>query len=179
MPSAPKIDVIGNVGDHVDDFLVVVELQPFLREIAEAHCLANVKLPGIRWHDTQEHLDERGLAGAVVADNTHLLESRKVIVEVIQDHLLVALRVGEFLGDILALKDLRANIDVAGLEPHLPVLDALMSFGLQIVESLLTVARLVATGLWHAAHPLQLRAIEILCTRYLNSLIFNTFLPLL
>ena len=157
--ASAKIDVVGNVCDDIDDLLVIVELQSFLREIAKAHRLANVELTRVRWHDTEEHFDERRLAGAVVADNAHLLEPREVVVEVVEDDLVIALRVGEFLGDILALKDLRAYIYVAGLEPHLPVLDALVSLGLQVVESLLTVARLVSSGLWHAAHPLQFRAI--------------------
>ncbi len=96
MSSPAEIDVVGNVGDDIDDLLVIVELQPLLGEIAEAHRLANVELSGIRRHDAQEHLDEGRLAGAVVADNAHFLESGKVVVEVVEDDLLVALRVGEF-----------------------------------------------------------------------------------
>ena len=43
MLTATHIDIFGDVAHHVDDFLLFVELQPLLREIAEAHGVADVE----------------------------------------------------------------------------------------------------------------------------------------
>ena len=143
-------------------------------EITEAHRIANVKASTVWRYHSQKHLDESGFARAVIADDTHLLKTGEVVVEVLQDHLIV-----ERFRDILALKDLRTNIHVTRLQTNLALLNALLGHLLQFIESLLTVAGLVSAGLWHATHPFQLRAIEVVGPGYLCPAVVEALLSLL
>ena len=122
----------------------------------------------------QEHLDEGGLTGAVVAHDAHLLEAGEVVVEVAQDDFFG--RPG--FGDVLTLEDFRTDVDVLALEAHLPFLDALPGFGLEFVESFLAVAGLVSAGLGLTAHPVEFAAIEVVGVLEFGSAVIHPLLPL-
>ncbi len=157
---ATQVDVVGNVGYHVYDLFVLVKLQSLLREIPEAYRLAYVKLSSVRRHESQEHFHKGGFACAVVSDNAHFLEPGEIVVEVVQDDFLPSV-VLKLLGNVLALEYFRPDVHVAGLQAHLPVFYALLGFGFKLVEGLFAVSCFVPASLWHAAHPLQLGAVEI------------------
>ena len=80
---ASEVYVFGNIGYHVYHFLLLVELQSFLRKIAESYRVADVEAPAIRLFGSQEHFYECALAGSVVANDAHLLETCEVIVEIL------------------------------------------------------------------------------------------------
>ena len=80
---------------------------------------------------------------------------------------------------VLALKYLATYIYIRGFEPQLPFLDALLGHTLQFIEGILAVLSLVSTCLRHAAHPFQLRAVQIVGTRYLGPLVVDAFLTFL
>ena len=84
--TAPHVDILGNVGNHVNHFLLFVELQSFLREIAEAHRITNVELPTVDGLLSEQHLDERALARSVISHDSHLLEACEVVVEVFENN---------------------------------------------------------------------------------------------
>ena len=174
LAAAAEVDVLGNVAHDVDDLLLLVELQALLREVAEANGVADNDATLVDRHLTKQHLDEGRLARAVVAHDAHLLEAREVVVEVPgNDGVAIALRY------VLALEDLGADVDVAGLQPNLAFLNALLGHALQLVEGILAVLGLVAAGLRHAPHPLQLRAVEVVGAGYLGTAVVYALLPLL
>ena len=77
------------------------------------------------------------------------------------------------------LKYLRADIHIAGFQPKLTLLDALVGLGLQLIESLLPIFRFMPPCLWHPSHPLQFRAVEVGCLFYLRPPCIDAFLPFL
>ena len=172
--STAHVDVLGNVLHHIDHLLLLVELQTLLGEIAETHGIANVEPSAVGWHKTKEQSDERGLSRAVVAHDAHLLEAGEVIIEVLEDYLVV-----ESLRYILALEDFAADIDITRLETHLTFLDALFGNTLQLIERLLTIASLMASGLRHAPHPLQFGAVEVVGSGNLRPTVVDALLALL
>ena len=174
MLSTAHVDIFGDVLHDVDHLHLLVELQSLLGEIAEAHGVADVESSAVGRHQSEEQPDKRGLARTVISHDAHLLEAREVIVEVLQDDM-----VAESLRHILALKYLRADIDIARLQTDLPLLDALLGHLLQLIERLLTVAGLMSTGLRHASHPLQFRAVEVVGTGDLCPAVVDTLLALL
>ena len=154
-PATSQIHIVGNGSDDVNHFLLFVELQSLLREIAEAHGFAHHDTSLVNGHLSQQHLDKRRFARAVIAHNTHFLESREIVVEVVEDCNAPL----ESLRDILALENLGTDIHIAGFQSQLPFLDALLCHALQFIESFLAIAGLMASGLWHASHPFQFGAI--------------------
>ena len=84
--TAPHVDILGNIGNHVNHFLLFVELESFLREIAETHRITDVELPTVDGFLAEQHLDERTLARTVVTYDSHLLEACEVVVEVFEDN---------------------------------------------------------------------------------------------
>ena len=174
MLAATHIDIFSDVADDIDDFLLFIKLQSLLREIAEAHGIADVETAFVGWHLSQEQLEEGGLACAVVAHDAHLLEPREIIVEVLEDDQIV-----EAFRHILALEDLRTDIHVRRLQPELSLLDTLLRHALQFVEGLLTIAGLVTTCLGHASHPLEFGAIEVVGARNLRPSVVDALLTLL
>ena len=168
------IDIFSDVLHDIEYFLLFVKLQSLLGKIAEANSIANVESATIWRYHSQEHLDESGFARAVIANDTHLLETGEVVVEILKDDLVV-----ERLRDILALKNLRTNIHITRLQTNLALLNALLDNLLQFIESLLTVASLMTAGLWHTSHPFQLRAIKVVGSCYLSPTVVEAFLSLL
>ena len=162
--AAAVVDVVGDVGYHVNDALVVAELHSVLREVAEAHGVAHVEASAVGRHFAEQHLYECRLARAVVAHDAHLLEALEVVVEVLQYHLLV-----ERFRDVLALEYLRTDVHVLRLQAHLSLLDALLRLALKVVERLLAVACLVSACLRLAAHPLEFAAVEVVGALYLGA----------
>ena len=156
MLTATHINIFRNVLYDIDYFLLLIKLQSFLREITEAHSIANVKTATVWRHHPQEHFDKGGFTRTVIAHDTHFLETGKVIVEILQDHLVI-----KSLRHILTLEDLRTNIDIARLQANLTFLNALFRYLLQFVESLFSISGLVSSGLRHTAHPFQLSAIQV------------------
>ena len=65
-----------------------------------------VKLAAVGLNLAQQHLDEGRFSRSVITHNTHLLEAGKVVVEVVENHLLLS-PVVESLAHILAFKNLR------------------------------------------------------------------------
>ena len=173
-----QVDIVGYLRDDIYHLLVFTELQPLLREVAKAYRLTNVELARIGLHLSQEHLDEGGFSSTIVTHDAHLLESGKVVIEVIENHLLLS-SVIKSLADILALKDFAADIDGGCLQSHLAVLDALLSHLLQFVKGLLTIASLVTTSLRLTAHPVQLPAIEVLGVLNLGTKVVHSLLAFL
>ena len=147
-----QVDIIGNLSNDINHLLVFLELQSLLREITEANRLTDVKLTAIRLNFTQEHLDEGRLTRSVITHDTHLLESGKVVIEVIEYHLLLT-TVIESLAYILTFKYLGADIYGRSLQTHLSVFDTLLSYLLQFIESIFTILSLMPTCLRLAAHP--------------------------
>ena len=168
------IDIFGDVLHDIEYFLLFVKLQSLLGKIAEANSIANVESATIWRYHSQKHLDKGGFARAVIADDTHLLETGKVVVEILKDDLIV-----ERLRDILALKNLRTNVHITRLQTNLALLNALLGNLLQFIESLLTVTSLMTAGLWHTTHPFQLRAIKVVGPCYLSPTVVEAFLSLL
>ena len=107
MAPAAQIDIFGYVAHDIDHLLVVAKLKAVLREVAEAHSVANVEAAAVGLLLAQQQFDEGGLARTVTAYDAHLLETREVVVEVLQNDNVV-----ETLRHILALEDLRADVDV-------------------------------------------------------------------
>ena len=101
MPTTAHIDILGNILHYVNDFLLEVELQAFLGEIAEAYGIADVKTPTVWWHLSEQHFDKGTLSRTVIAHDTHFLETGEIVVEIFQyDFIIKSLR------HILALEDL-------------------------------------------------------------------------
>ena len=175
MPASTKVDIFRNVLDDINDLLLLVEFQSFLREIAEAHGIADVEASAVGLYDAEQHFYERRLASAVVADNAHLLKPREVVIEILQYYGLL-LAVMESLRHILALKNLRAYIHVSRFQSQLPFLYSLFSYTLKVVESLLTIACLVPPGLRHAPHPFKLSPVEVVGPGYLGPLVVYSLL---
>ena len=172
VPAAAHVDIVGNVAHHINHLLLVVKCHAFLREIAEAHGLSNVKASVVGLFQSEQHLDKGGFSCAVVAHDAHLLIAGKIVVEILENDIVFT----PCLRDILTLEYLAADINIARLEPHLPLFDALFGRFLQFVESLLAVSCLVASGLWHTAHPFQLFAVEVVGTGYFSSCVVDTLL---
>ena len=176
--AAAQVYVIGNLRNHVNHLLVFTEFQSLLREIAEANRLADVKLAAVGLNLAQQHLDEGRFSRSVITHNTHLLEAGKVVVEVVENHLLLS-PVVESLAHILAFENLRTYINGRSLQSYLPVFDALLRHLFQLVESILAVFRLVSASLRLTAHPVEFPAVEILRVLYFGSQIVHSLLPLL
>ena len=153
-----QVDIVGYLRDDIYHLLVFPELESLLREIAKAHSLTNVKLTAIRLHLAQEHLDESRFSRTIITYDTHLLKSGKVVVEVIENHLLLS-SVIESLAHILAFEDFRTNIYGRSLQSYLTIFDALLGYLLQLIESILTIFRLMTSSLRLTTHPVQLSAI--------------------
>ena len=175
-----QVDIIGNLGNDINHLLVFLEFQSLLREIAEANRLTDVKLTAVRLNFTQEHLDEGRLTRSVITHDTHLLESGKVVIEVIKYHLLLT-TVIESLANILAFKYLGTDVYGRCFQTHLSVFDTLLSHLLQFIESIFTILSLMTTCLRLAAHPVKLPAVEILgmlnfCSEIIHALL--TFLQI-
>ena len=175
---AAQIYVIGNLRNHVNHLLVFTEFQSLLREIAEANRLADVKLAAVGLNLAQQHLDEGRFSRSVITHNTHLLEAGKVVVEVVENHLLLS-PVVESLAHILAFKNLRTYINSRSLQPYLSVFYTLLCHLLQLVESILAVFRLVSASLRLTAHPVEFPSVEILRVLNFGSQIVHSLLPLL
>ena len=108
MLATTHVDIFSDVLHNIDHLLLLVKLQPFLREIAKAHGISNVEAPAIQWLHAEEHPNKGRFTRTVVANNTQLLETGEVIIEVLQDYL-----IAKSLGDILALEDFAADIDIS------------------------------------------------------------------
>ena len=80
-------DVLGYLGDCVDDALVVVKLDSLLAVVAESHRFANVPLSAVGRHYALQHLDECRFAGSVVAYYSKLFVTCECVVEVVENHL--------------------------------------------------------------------------------------------
>ena len=91
LPSATQIDIIGDISDGIDDFLILIKLQSVLREIAKLHRLTDIELATVGGHDAKEHLDKSRLPRTIVSHDTHLLEAGEVIIEIVEDNLVVPL----------------------------------------------------------------------------------------
>ena len=175
MLAVAQVDIVGYLRDDIYHLLVFPELESLLREIAKAHSLTNVKLTAIRLHLAQEHLDESRFSRTIITYDTHLLKSGKVVVEVIENHLLLS-SVIKSLAHILAFEDFRTNIYGRSLQSYLTIFDALLGYLLQLIESILTIFRLMTSSLRLTTHPVQLSAIEILgmldfCTQIIHALL--------
>lgn len=85
---------------------------------------------------------------------------------------------GEALADVLAFEDFRADIDVAGFQTYLPFLDALPGNSFQFVESIFAVFGFVSACLWHAAHPFQFRAVQVVGSCNLGAFVVDALLSL-
>ena len=172
--AAAVVDIVGDVGYHIYDTLVVAEFHAVLREVTKAHSVAHVKATIVGSYFTEQHLDEGRLASAVVAHDAHLLETLEIVVEVLQNHFLV-----ERLRYVLTLEYLRTNVHILRFQTHLSFLNTLLRLGLKVVECLLTVARLVSACLWLTTHPLQLAAVKVVSTFNLGACCVDAFLTLL
>ena len=85
----------------------------------------------------------------------------------------------ESLAQVVGLEYLVADVGSLDVELHVGVVEALLGHLLQFVEGLLAVAGLMAAGLGHAAHPLQLSAVQVVGALHLHRLGVDTFLTLL
>ena len=169
-----QLDNFGNVLHHVDDLHLLVELKPILRVVAETDGLADVQRTAVGLHQPHQYLDEGRFARSVVAHDTHLLVAGEDVGEIVQ-----YLQVAESLAQVVGLEYLVADVGSLDVELHVGVVEALLGHLLQFVEGLLAVAGLVAAGLGHAAHPLQLGAVQVVGALHLHRLGVDALLPLL
>ena len=176
--AAAQVYVIGNLRNHVNHLLVFAEFQSLLREIAEANRLADVKLATVGLNLAQQHLDEGRFSRSVITHNTHLLEAGKVVIEVVENHLLLP-PVVESLAHILTFENLRTYIYGRSLQPYLSVFDALLCHLLQLVESILAIFRFMSACLRLTSHPVEFSPVEILRVLDFGSQIVHSLLPLL
>ena len=180
MLPAPHVDILCDVAHHIDDLLVFIEVQSFLREIAEAYGIANIELTLVDGFQSEQHLDECRLACAVVAHDAHLLVTREVVIEILQDDDVAAVPFFSVcFRHILALENLRPDVDVARLQPELSLFDALFGHTLQFVESFFARTGFMSTGLRHSSHPFQLAPVEVVGTHNLGACIVDTLLTFL
>ena len=173
MFSAAHVDILCNVAHDINYLLLLIKLQTLLREIAETHGITDIETALVWLYQSEQHLQECGFARTVAAHYTHFLKAGEVIVEVFHnDHIVILLR------DILTLEDLAADIDIAGLQTDLSLLNTLFGDAFQIIKSLFTIAGLMSSGLWHPSHPFQFRAIKVVGTSDLGPFIIDALLPL-
>ena len=92
------LDIVGNFGDGVYDFLVAVEGNAVLAVVSEAHGLAHVEVARVGRHNALQHLDKRGLAYAVGTHDAHFVVAGKDVVEVVEDDF-VAVSFADVVGD--------------------------------------------------------------------------------
>ena len=69
-----QLHIVRNIGDHVDNFLLLIELQSFLREVPEPHRITYHDVSFVHRFQSQQHLDKRRLTRSVRPHNTHLLK---------------------------------------------------------------------------------------------------------
>ena len=169
-----QVNDFGNVPHDIYHLHLLVKLQSLLRIVAEADGLAHIEGAAVRLLQAHQDFDERGFPGAVVADDAHLLVAGEDVREMIQDA-----DIPVCLAEVVRLEYLVADVSGFHLQAHFVIVHALLGHFLQFIESLLAIARLVSTGLRHAAHPLQLRPIEVVGTLYLHTLGIQPLLPLL
>ena len=150
MATATQIYILGNVGYDVYYLLLLVKFQSFLREIAKANGFAYVETPAVGLYLAKQHFDERRFTRTVIAHDTHLLETCKVVIKVVKDNFFGRPR----FGNILAFEYFRANINVAAFKAHLPFFYALFGLGLQFVKCLFAILSLMSARLWLSAHPI-------------------------
>ena len=168
------IDHFGYVAHHVNHLGIVAELYAVLTVVAEAHRLAYVEMSLVGCQLAQQELDEGGFARAVIACDAHLLIAGETVVEVFQNGFL-----SECFRHVLCHEYLRADVSVAHFQAHLLLVDSALCHFLQLVESLFAIACLVASCLWHASHPFQLRAVEVVSPHDFLPRLVQPFLPLL
>ena len=184
MTATSKVDVFSDVAHNIYHLLVLTELQAILREIAETDGVADIEATAVGLLFAQQEFDEGRLSRAVASDDAHLLETCEVVVEVLEDsrHVLLASSFAdgsEGFRHILALENLRADVDVGGLQAYLPFLDALFGDALEFVERILAVFGFVSACLRHTAHPFQFCAIEIVGACHLGSHVVDALLAFL
>ena len=161
--AASEVDVFGYLADGVDDLHLLVELHAVLTVVAEADGLADDEAAAVGLHQAEQHLDERALPRSVSPDDAKLLVAREVVVEVLEDD-----AVSEAFADVFRLEDFAADVGGLRLQLHLLLFQMAVGAFLQVVESLLAVAGLMAASLGHAPHPLELCAVEVRGPRHLS-----------
>ena len=184
MTAATEVDVFSDVAHNIYHFLILAKLQSVLREVAETDSVADVEATAVGLLFAQQEFDEGRLSCAVASDDTHLLEACEVVVEILKDgrHFLLAsgfVDGSESFRHILALENLRADIDVGGLQAYLPFLDALFGNALEFVESIFAVFGFMSACLRHTAHPFQFCAIEVVGASHLGSHVIDALLAFL
>ena len=89
LTSTAQVHIVGDGSYHIDDLILLVKLQTFLREVAELHRLAYHDASFVNGLQSQQHFDKCRLSRTIVANDTHLLKAREVVVEVLEDNDLV------------------------------------------------------------------------------------------
>ena len=179
MAPAAQVDIFGNVSHHINHFLLFVELQSLLREIAEAHGLADVEPAAVGLLYAKQQFYEGALAGSVVADDAHLFVAGEVVVEVFKNGYRVLFSIAKSLRDILTLENFAADVNVAAAQSHLPFLDALLSHALKVGKGLFAIACLVASCLRLSSHPFQFSAVQVVGSCYFRPSVVYALLPFL
>ena len=110
--SATEVNGFGHFAHGINDAFVVIEGHVLLREIAEAHGLANDEATAVGSHLSEEHPNEGTLACAILANDAHLLITRKVVVEILEDDQRRIVGAWKGFADILRLENLAADIRI-------------------------------------------------------------------
>ena len=84
-PTVAEVDIFRDALDDVDDLHLLVELQPFLAIIPEAHSLADIESSAVGRHFSHQHFNKGRFPRPVVADDAQLLVAGEDIVEVFRD----------------------------------------------------------------------------------------------
>ena len=169
-PTVAQVDIFRNALNDVDDLHLLVELQPFLAIIPEAHSLADIESSAVGLHFAHQHFNKGRFPRPIIADDAQLLVAGEDIVEVFRDDNIV-----ESLRDVLRLEYLRTDIRRFHVEVHLSRLALLLGLFLQFVESIDAVFRLRPSGLRLAAHPVQLLAEEVRGALHFGILCLDAF----
>ncbi len=111
---------------------------------------------GRRLSQPRHYVEKRALACAVAADDTHLLASRELIGEAVEDSFVA---VGEI--DVVAVDDLASETRLRHIDIHAVGAQRYRRTLFEIVERIDPVTRLARACLRRGAYPLQLAAQQV------------------
>ena len=90
MLAVTHVNVFGDVSYDVNYLLFFVKFKAFLREVAEPDGVSNIYFSFIDFHQSEQHFDESRLSRSIIAHDAHLLVSGKIVVEIFQYDVILA-----------------------------------------------------------------------------------------
>ena len=84
MTATSQVNILGKTAHGINNFHLLIELHPLLREITKTDCIADNKSSGIRFYLTKQHFNKGTLTCTIRAYNSHLFVTRKVVIKVLE-----------------------------------------------------------------------------------------------